>query len=457
MDFDLVIQNGTLVMGNQIMPADIGILDGKIAAIARNLSGREVYSAQGMLVIPGGVDPHVHLEMPTPTTITSDDWLTGTRAAAYGGTTTVIDFIEPEKDETLLEAFDKRRAQAEEKCSIDFGLHMTISRTDPRTLTEIQSVTRNGITSFKLYTTYEGLALPDEGLLAAFNAVAQAGGLVLVHAENDAIIQYSISKLKSNGQLEPQFYPLSRPAIAEVEAIRRVILLARFSNVPLYIVHISTATGAGAVEKARYHEQIVFGETCPQYLLLDQNRYQHKDPLYAAAHICAPPLREPKDNLVLWRMLQNGALQTVGTDHCAFNLHGQKDQGLDRFTNIPGGVPGIESRLALIYTYGVRKGLLTLEQWVDCCCTQPAKIFGLVPRKGVLAVGSDADIVIFDPNRKVTITKTLLHENVDYTPYEGFELQGYPVATFLRGQLLVEQGKWVGPERHGRFVPRFPG
>ncbi len=456
MDFDLVIQNGTLVIGNQTMPADIGISDGKIAAIAKGLSGRQTYSAQSMLVIPGGVDPHVHLEMPTPTTITSDDWFTGTRAAAYGGTTTVIDFIEPEKDETLVEAFNKRRIQAEEKCVIDFSLHMTISRTDTSTLAEIPSVIRYGIPSFKLYTTYEGFALPDEGLLAAFNAVAQAGGLVLVHAENDAIIQYSISQLRSKGQLEPKFYPLSRPAIAEVEAIRRVILLARFSGVPLYIVHISTATGASAVEKARYHGQNVFGETCPQYLLLSQNRYQDMDSLYAAGHICAPPLREPKDNLVLWRMLQNGTLQTVGTDHCAFNLHGQKDQGLDCFTNVPGGVPGVETRLALMYTYGVRKGFLTLEQWIDCCCTQPAKIFGLAPRKGVLAVGADADIVIFDPDYKVTITKSLLHENVDYTPYEGFELHGYPVATFLRGQLLVERGQWVGAEHQGHFVPRFP-
>ncbi|MEJ5202080.1 MAG: dihydropyrimidinase [Anaerolineales bacterium] len=457
MDFDLVIQNGTLVIGNQIMPSDIGILDGKIAAIARGLSGRKTFSAQNMLVIPGGIDPHVHLEMPTPTTITSDDWFTGTRAAAFGGTTTVIDFIEPEKDETLLEAFHKRRAQAEAKCVIDFSLHMTISRTDPETLAEIQTVIRTGIPSFKHYTTYEGFALPDEGLLAAFNAIAQAGGLVLVHAENDAIIKYSTLQLKSSGQLEPRFYPLSRPAIAEVEAIRRVILLARFTGVPLYIVHISTATGASAVEKARYHGQAVFGETCPQYLLLDQGRYQDKDPLYAAGHICAPPLREPKDNLSLWRMLQNGTLQTIGTDHCAFNLHGQKDKGLNCFTNVPGGVPGIESRLALMYTYGVRRGYLTLEQWIDCCCTLPARIFGLAPRKGVLAIGADADIVIFDPNRKVTITKDLLHENVDYTPYEGFELHGYPVATFLRGELLVDQGQWVATGFNGKFIPRFIG
>lgn len=454
MDFDLVIQNGTLVVGNQVMPSDIGITNGKIAAIAKGLSGHQVYSAENMLVIPGGVDPHVHLEMPTPTTVTSDDWLTGTRAAAFGGTTTVIDFIEPENDETLLDAFKKRRAQAEEKSAIDFSLHMTISRTNPETLAEIPSIIGQGIPSFKTYTTYQGFALTDEGLLTAFNAIAQAGGLVLVHAENDAIIQHSISRLRSSGQLKPQFYPLSRPAIAEVEAIRRAILLARFSEVPLYIVHISTATGAGALEKARYHGQVVYGETCPQYLLLDQSRYQNEDALYAAGHICAPPLRDIKDNQVLWRMVQNGTLQTIGTDHCAFNLHGQKDKGLDCFTNVPGGVPGIEARLALMFTYGVRRGFLTLEQWVDRCCTQPARIFGLSPRKGVLAIGADADIVIFDPNYKVTLSKSILHENVDYTPYEGLELHGYPIATFLRGKLLVDRGKWVGPDHEGQFIYR---
>ncbi|MCA2003091.1 MAG: dihydropyrimidinase, partial [Chloroflexi bacterium] len=372
MDFDLVIQNGTVITADKTVQADIGVKDGKIAAVGNTLSGREQVSAQGLWVIPGGVDPHVHLDMPTPTTVTSDDWNTGTMAAAYGGTTTVIDFVEPENDQTLLEALALRRAQADGRTHIDYSLHMTLTRADSSTLAQIPEVMAAGIPSFKLYTTYAGFALPDEGLIAAFEAVGRAGGLVMLHAENDAIVGHSLAKLRAEGHLAPQFQPQSRPALAEVEAIQRVILLARLTGVPLYVAHISTNKGSQAVERARRYGQSVYGETCPQYLLLDETCNQNPDPRESVKFICAPPLRKVKDQQALWSRLQNGGLQTVGTDHCAFNVQGQKDSGLEDFTRCPGGLPGVESRLALLHTFGVRAGWLTPNQWVSVCSSSPA-------------------------------------------------------------------------------------
>jgi dihydropyrimidinase len=454
MDFDLVIQNGTLITADKTIQTNIGVKDGKIASLGSGLSGRENISAQGMWVIPGGVDPHVHLDMPTPTTVTSDDWDTGTKAAAYGGTTTVIDFVEPENDQTLLEALSLRRAQADGRTHIDYSLHMTLTNADPVTLAQIPAVMAAGIPSFKLYTTYTGFALPDESLLSAFEAVGAAGGLVMLHAENDAIVQHSLAKLRAEGRLAPQFQPQSRPALAEVEAIQRVILMARFTGVPLYIAHISTNKGSQAVERARNHGQIVYGETCPQYLLLDESHNQNPDPRESVKFICAPPLRKAKDQQALWLRLQNGGLQTVGTDHCAFNVNGQKDSGLENFERCPGGLPGIESRLALLHTFGVRAGWLTPQQWVSVCSAAPAQIFGLYPRKGSLEVGADADIVLFDPERRVKLTKSILHENVDYTPYEGLELQGWVHATFLRGQLVASVDESAAiTKAKGQFVP----
>lgn len=459
MDFDLVIGNGTVITDMRVVKTNIGVKDGKIAALGADLSGRENFSAEGMFVIPGGVDPHVHLEMPTPTTVTSDDWESGTRAAAFGGTTTVIDFVEPENGQPLLEALAQRKSQAADRAWIDYSLRMTLSKTDPATLKQIPAVMAAGVPSFKLYTTYDGFALSDEGLLAAFEMIAAAGGLAMVHAENDAIVRHSLSKLKTEGHLAPQYHPQSRPALAEVEAIQRVILLARFAGVPLYIAHISTDRGSLAVERARQHGQDVYGETCPQYLILDESHCQDADPQNSVKFICAPPLRKKKDRQALWERLQNGGLQTVGTDHCAFNLKGQKDCGIDSFELAPSGLPGIESRLALLHTFGVRAGWLTLPQWVSVCCTAPARIFGLHPQKGSLEVGANADIVIFDPRRKLKLTRSMLHERVDYTPYEGVELQGWVHATFLSGQLIasVEETQLpIAGKPSGRFIPALP-
>lgn len=459
MTYDLVIQGGTLVTATDMFLADVGISEGKIAAIGRNLGGAHLLDARGKLVIPGGVDPHVHLQMPTGVTVSSDNWQTGTVAAAHGGTTTVIDFVEPEPGETLLEAFERRRAEADGLgqdhggAVIDYGLHMTLGQPALDRLDEVPDCVAAGMTSFKTYTTYEGMKLTDAEFLRVMETVRDAGGLVITHCENDAIIAHLTRWLVADDHTAPRFHPVSRPALTEIEAIQRVLALAAVAGVPVYIVHVSTGGGAAALARARATGQPVWGETCPQYLLLDDERYA--EPGFAGAkYVCSPPLRAPADQGVLWDALRVGTLQAVGTDHCPFHFAGQKDLGLDDFTAIPGGMPGIEARLALLYTFGVRAGRLTPGQWVAACCTCPAQIFGLYPRKGSLVPGADADIVIFDPARAVTLTQELLHENVDYTPYEGLNVTGWPETTISRGEIIVHQGAFMGRPGRGRYLER---
>jgi dihydropyrimidinase len=452
--YDLVIQKGTLITPDGPIQADLAISGERIAAIGHELTGQETIDASSLLVLPGAVDPHVHLEMPTAVTRTSEDWASGTLAAAYGGTTTVIDFVEPEENQTLIEAFKQRQQQAQSHAAIDYSLHMTLTNTDEDTLAQLPEVTAQGILSFKLYTTYPGFALTDSELLRALLSIRQAGGIALIHCENDAIIQVSTAALLADGKIHPRYHSLSRPVEAEIEAIGRVITLAGYTNTPLYVVHISTGGGAAAVQRARVSGRAVYGETCPQYLLLDQRCMDVDDPLMSASLICAPPLRPPGEAAQLWAGLANGTLMTVGTDHCTFNIDGQKDAGRNCFLDVPGGLPGIESRLSLLYTYGVGTGRLTLQQWVAICCTNPAQIFGLWPRKGSLLPGADADIVLFDPHKQVTLSKSILHEQVDYTPYEGMELTGYPVGTILRGRWLISDGSSVSDQRTGQFLSR---
>lgn len=457
MDLDLVIQNGTLVTAADTFKADIGVRAGKIAFIGQNLTGAETVDAKGLLVLPGFIDPHVHLEMPTPTGKSSDDWYTGTRAAAIGGNTTVIDFVEAEKDESLLTALDSRRELAASKAVIDFSFHMTIDRVDGATLAEIPAVVDAGLTSFKCYTTY-GMKLDDAQLLSALKAVGQAGGLTIVHAENDAIVSRLRADFIAAGKTEPRYHPLSRPAASEGEAIERVIALAEAAQARVLIVHVSTKLGAEAIQRAQGRGLAVLGETCPQYLLLTDEAYAAPG-FEGAKYICSPPLRKSTDQTVLWKMLSSGTLRVVGTDHCPFFYDGIKNLGrpLDDpppFTQIPGGIPGIEGRPALLYTFGVHTGRLTLNQWVDRCATGPAQVYNLFPQKGALVPGADADIVLFDPQKNVTLSSEVLHENVDYTPYAGLALRGYPVRTYARGQLIAENGEFVGDGHRGQYMGR---
>ncbi len=454
--FDTVIHGGTLVTAGQTLQLDLGIQGEKIAALGSNLEGMNYIEAGGLLALPGAVDPHVHLEMPVGGTRSSDDWFTGTRAAAFGGTTTVIDFVEPHPGEKLVQALESRRMLAESKAVIDFSLHMTITRDDVQTLQEIPILCVNGCTSFKTYLTYAGLKLSDSELLKVLCMVKEAGGIVLVHAENDAIINHFQQLFLQQKMTLPKFHAISRPAIAEGEAIQRALALAEVAGARIYVVHTSTALGTDAIQAARQRGVQAYGETCPQYLLLTEKELSR--PGFAGAKfICSPPLRLENDNLRLWNGLKDDDLQTVGTDHCPFFFKGQKDLGRENFMDIPGGLPGIESRLALIYQFGVNTGRLSLNRWVEVCCANPARLFGLYPQKGSLEIGADADLVLFDPGRKVTLKKSILHEQVDYTPYEGFELHGYPVKTMLRGRVIVENGLFNGAPGDGRYLSRKLG
>ncbi|MEA1978358.1 MAG: dihydropyrimidinase [Chloroflexota bacterium] len=451
MSFDLVIHDGLLVTSAETFQADLGINAGKIAEIGHKLSGTKMIDASELYVLPGAVDPHVHIEMPVGKTRSSDDWFTGTRAAAHGGTTTVIDFVEAAPQQSLVDALTARKSLAEQRAAIDYAFHMTLSDAKEQTLEEIPAVIDSGVTSFKTYTTYEGFRLSDGEFLRVLKAVSAHEGLVIVHAENDSTIKLATQELLDSGNLAPQFHPSSRPAIAEGEAIKRILSLAETVDAPVYIVHISSAIGAEALTNAQLRKQNALGETCVQYLLLTEDEYQRPG-FEAAKFVCQPPLRKSGDCAALWEALSDGSIQTIGTDHCPFNFVGQKDLGRERFTEIPGGLPGIESRLSLVYSYGVSKGLISLNQWVSLCCTNPAVIFGLYPQKGELLPGADADIVLFDPVMKKTLSHNMLHENVDYTPYEGFQLQGYPVKTLLRGEVLIGGGKSMNIQGKGKYL-----
>ncbi|MDO9086116.1 MAG: dihydropyrimidinase [Anaerolineaceae bacterium] len=438
MNFDLVIHNGTIVSESGSQLADLGIKDGRIAAIGLNLTGKEVIDASGLLVIPGGVDPHVHLNMPTATTITSEDWFSGTLAAAYGGTTTILDFVEPLPGETLKEALQARKGEAAGQTWLDYGLHMTIS--DSEKIPEIKSLVEEGVSSFKIYTTYGDMQLNDYEIVAVLDAVKTINGIVMVHAENDAIVKHATRNLVKDEKLAAQWHPHSRPALAEVEAVQRMIYLARVSGANLYLVHLSTRGAVAAAGQALEQGQNLVAETCPQYLLLNRERYQNEDSEVAAGFVCSPPLRSPGDQQAIWHALRQKTVLSIGSDHCAFNIHTQKQAGLSDFRTIPGGIPGIELRYPLLYHFGVRSGMLSLEQWVTICSTNPAKSFGIWPQKGSLMVGADADLVLFDPAKEFSVNVENLHEKVDYTPYDNFTLIGFPVMTILKGKKLIENG-----------------
>ena len=453
MEFELVIKNGNIITSTETTTADIGINKGKIVRVGIGLSGQNELDANGYYVIPGGIDPHVHLAMDAGSIRTTDDFRSGSIAAAFGGTTTFIDFVEPEQEETLSEALAKRRAQADGQTILDYGLHMTITNDAPDTLAEIPNIIQQGVRSFKTYLTYPGFMLNDEQLIRVLTAVTRSNGMTLCHAENRAAIEFLRKKMLDMGRRDPINHALSRPAATEIEAVTRVIALAEAAQAPLYVVHVSTAGGARAVHEGRERGVQVWGETCPQYLLLTQEMLEKAD-FEGAKYVCSPPLRSSIDNQALWQALSEGWLTSIGTDHCPFNFSGQKDLGREDFTKIPGGMPGIEPRMSLIYEHGVRSKRITINQWVDLCSTHPARIFGLYPRKGSLQPGADADIVIFDPNAKMVISPETLHENVDYTPYNGFSVTGLPMTVLQRGRVLIQNRELATEPGVGQFIYR---
>jgi dihydropyrimidinase len=458
-----LIRNGRIVTAGDDFPADIQVEGGRIQAIARTLTagpGMAVHDAAGLLVLPGAVDVHTHLDSATPTASTVGDFAVGTRAAAFGGTTTVVDYCTPPPGASLMAGLDdwhRRRANA----CVDVGAHMIVLDAGAGTLAEMKTlVEREGISSFKFFMAYPGaLMLEDGALFNALRAAGALGALSCVHAENGPVIQSLVEAALAQGQTAPRHHALTRPALLEGEA-QRAIELATLAQAPLYVVHLSTAQALQAVQRARQRGLPVFAETCPQYLLLDDSVYESEG-FEGAKYVMSPPIRPASHGQELWRGLQTGDIQTVATDHCAFTYgdepHGlrhSKRLGLAAFTRIPNGAPGLETRLELMHDAAVLQHGLSLRRFVDLVATAPARLFGLYPRKGTVAVGSDADLVLFDPQERWTVRAAAHHSRSDYSLFEGRPLTGRVKKVFLRGQCIVDGPQWLGHEGMGQYLSR---
>jgi dihydropyrimidinase len=452
---DTVIKNGIIVTASETYQADLGLDEGRIRAIGKDLDGDEIVDAEGHYVLPGGVDIHTHLELPVGSTTSSDDFVSGTIAAACGGTTTIIDFADQERGHSLREALETRLERAEGRAVIDFGLHVAITHATEAVLEqEMAELVEEGITSFKLYLAYPGrYMIDDASFLRILLKARELGALALVHAENGPVVQYLTRKYLSAGKTSPMWHARSRPPEAEAEATGRALSLAAIAQAPIYIVHVTCAASLHRVQEARRQGWMAFAETCTPYLLFSKAEYERPG-FEGAKYIVSPPLREKADQEALWRALSNGDLQVVSTDHCPFNFVGQKDLGRDDFSLIPGGMPGIETRVPLVYHFGVNQGRFSINRFVELVATDPARLLGLAPRKGTIAVGADADLVIFDPHKEVTLRRENLHMNVDYSPYESVTVRGYPVRTISRGKTIVLDGEFVGREGDGQFLRR---
>ncbi|MCR8641827.1 dihydropyrimidinase [Paenibacillus sp. N1-5-1-14] len=454
-----IIRGGTIVTARDKYQADIRIRDGKIEAIGVHLedTDAEIVDASGCYVFPGGVDPHTHLDMPFGGTITADDFETGTIAAAFGGTTTIVDFCLTNKGEPLRNALQTWHAKAEGKAVIDFGFHLMISEINDQVLSELpQVIKEEGVTSFKVFMAYKNVLQADDGTL--YRTLLQAkelGALVMVHAENGDVIDYLVQEALKNGQTDPIYHALTRPSELEGEATGRAARLTGLANSRLYVVHVTCAEAVQQIAEARNQGLEIWGETCPQYLVLDQS-YLERPEFEGAKYVWSPPLREAWHQEVLWNALKNGQLQTVGSDQCSFNFNGQKELGRGDFSKIPNGGPIIEDRFSLLFSEGVLKDRISIHQFVDLVSTRSSKLFGLFPQKGTIAVGSDADLVIFDPNVERVLSAETHHMNVDYSAFEGMKVTGEPVSVLSRGEFIVRNKQFVGTVGSGRFVKRKP-
>ena len=448
--YDCVIKNGTVVTAETTYQADIAIQDERIAAIGENLSGQREIDARGKLVTPGAVDIHVHLQMPIGSFRSADDFFTGTRAAAFGGTTAIVDFVERQPGQTMAEAITARCALADPLVTIDYALHMTLGPREIDKLAQVPEAYAAGCTSFKMYMAYS-FNLSDGQMMQALAAIRDIGGFPVIHAENWDVITTLVRLNLANGRTSPHYHPRSRPALMEGEATGRVIDIATMVGTPIHIFHVSCDETVQRIAAARQRGLRVTGETCPQYLLLTQAVYDAPG-VEGTLPVCSPPIRDEAAQAALWQALAEGDLQVITTDHCPFT-RAEKASGLADYSQIPGGVPGIEMRFAAIYSEGVRNGRLSLNQWVDLCCATPARLVSLT-KKGHIGVGYDADLVIFDPDKEKTLSIHTLHEQVDWTPYAGMTSQGWPSMTMSRGRILVENDEFVGEPGWGKFVHR---
>lgn len=460
-----LIKNGHVVTAVDDYRADILIENGKIEAIGRTLTVEDakVHNAEGLLVMPGGVDVHVHMETPMGNGVeTCDSFESGTRSAAFGGTTTVIDFAQQFKGESPKKALDRRLAAAEPQCCVDYGFHVILTDVTPDALAELPDlINTEGISSFKLYMAYpDTLMVNDADIYRVMRKVGDHGGMVNMHAENGVVIEAMIEEALAAGNTSPKFHQMTRPRLMEGEATHRVIRIAELAEVPVYIVHLSAPEALEAVVEARDRGIPAFAETCPHYLFLDKSEYDHPG-FESAKYVMTPPLREHQCQHELWRGLRFDDLQIVSTDHCPFcmnenplGLLKSKQYGKDNFSKIPNGAPGVELRLELLYDGGVRANRINLNRFVQLTATAPAKMFGIFPQKGTIAVGSDADIVLFDPDKQHTLSASVHHSNVDYSLFEGRSVTGKVEKVFLRGELIVAGEQWLGRSGMGRFLSR---
>lgn len=483
----ILIKNGTLITASEMYEADILIEGEQIELIGKNLQHphADVVDASGKLLLPGGLDPHVHLDLPMFGTVSSDDHYTGHKAAAFGGTTTVMDFVVLDSPPALRGASgasaDEARFAGDFKYSVDlwfeksakaatdYSFHMNLTRFNEKIAGDVLSLREMGITTLKVFTAYNGrLRIDDGSIFKALQIARDNGMLVMAHCENGDVIDTLTAQALANGRTSPELHALTRPAWGAVEATLRMAAMAEQADAPVYIVHMNTGGEVDMLRYARERGIKVMGETCPQYLFFTIDHLRRPD---GAKWICSPPMRTEKDNARLWEGLSDGILQTVGTDHCPFYFDGSspivyegykiaipgKELGKDDFTKIPNGLPGIQDRMPVLWTYGVRAGHITANQFVAYMCTNPAKIFGLYPRKGTLLPGSDADVVLWDPEKRVKYGVAHSHQRTDYNLYEGWELVGYPEKVFLRGKLIVDGNNWMGAAGQGQFLKRSEG
>jgi dihydropyrimidinase len=453
----LLIQHGTVVTAEETFAADVLVEGSTIREVRAGIpaDGHTVVDAQGLLVLPGGIDAHTHLDMPFGGTTSADDFESGTRAAAIGGTTTIVDFAIQARGTKMRSALDTWWKKAEGKACIDYGLHMIVTDLGNSGLEDMDDMVREGVASFKLFMAYPNVLMVDDAtIFKALQQTSKNGALICMHAENGSVIDVIVQQALAGGKTAPVYHALTRPTVAEAEAVQRAIAMAEIAGTPVYIVHLSSEDALNQVREARDRGLRAFAETCPQYLLLSIEDQMPGKSFEEAKYVFTPPLREKKNQAKLWDGLKDDHLQVVSTDHCPFCFADQKALGKDDFTKIPNGGPGIENRMQLIHHHGVNSGRLSLNRFVEITATAPARIFGMYPRKGTIAAGSDADIVLWDPKAELTISAATHHMRVDYSMFEGFKVRGNARKVYSRGDLIVDEGRFVGKVGRGKYLRR---
>jgi dihydropyrimidinase len=461
-EFDAVIRGGTVVTASDTVRCDVGIAGGRIAALGDRLEGaRTTIDATGKLVLPGGIDSHVHIAQPSgPGIVMADDFESATRSAAIGGNTTLLPFVLQEKGKSLREAVKAYHALADGACHVDVSFHLIIADPTPQTLgQDLPALIKDGYTSFKVFMTYEGLALTDFEIMGVMEVARSTGALVMVHAENYDAIRFLTQRLEEAGKTAPRYHGASRPIVVEREATHRAISLAELIDTPVMIVHVSNREAMEEIRRARARGLNVYGETCPQYLTLTEDDMDGLN-MEGAKYVCSPPPRDKASQAACWEGLTTGVFSVFSSDHCPFRYDDPQGKlapkGRTSFRWVPNGIPGVATRLPILFSEGVARGRITVNEFVALTATNHAKIYGLYPRKGTIAVGADADIAIWDPEREVTLTHALLKDGSDYTPYEGMAIKGWPILTMVRGKVVAKDGDIVGPKSHGVYLSREP-